>query len=73
MRETETETEGCVKVEVAVLGWKGSRVSECERETETEGCVKVEVAVLGWKGSQTLRILCYRKGPDKHGDILLGR
>ena len=48
-------------------------MSECERETETEGCVKVEVAVLGWKGSQTLRILCYRKGPDKHGDILLGR
>ena len=24
-------------------------------------------------GSQTFRILCYRKGPDKHGDVLLGR
>ena len=28
---------------------------------------------LELEGSQTLRILCYRKGPDKHGDILLGR
>ena len=27
---------------------------------------------LELEGSQTLRILCYRKGPDKHGDILLG-
>ena len=34
--------------------------------------MKVEVAVLGWKESQTLQILCYRKDPDKHGDILLG-
>ena len=28
---------------------------------------------LELEGSQTLRILCYRKGPDKHGDVLLGR
>ena len=28
---------------------------------------------LDLEGSQTLRVLCYRKGPDKQGDILLGR
>ncbi|KAL8613154.1 hypothetical protein ACOMHN_042963 [Nucella lapillus] len=28
---------------------------------------------LELEGSQTLRILCYRKLPDKHGDLLLGR
>ncbi|XP_076453329.1 uncharacterized protein LOC143288590 [Babylonia areolata] len=28
---------------------------------------------LDLEGSQTLRVLCYKKGPDKQGDILLGR
>ena len=37
---------------------------------------RVEVGT-GWRGvgcgSQTLRILCYSKGPDKYGNVLLGR